>query len=160
MRQENIMVYIDALLNADCLRVSAGAYPTISITDLGQRVMREQEQVKLALEAGSAADDDEARILSATASQTYQLFCDGQTVADIARQRNLVVTTIEGHLIECLEAGLAVDVSRLVSESDREQIERSIAEHGLEGGLKPIRESLPESISYNMIRFVVASHAK
>src|SRR6185503_6702972 len=73
MRQEDIMVYIDALLGAACLRVSAGAYPTISITDLGQRVMREQEQVKLALDV-SSVDDDEARILSPTASQTYQLF--------------------------------------------------------------------------------------
>jgi ATP-dependent DNA helicase RecQ len=157
MRQEDIMVYIDALLSADCLRVSAGAYPTISITELGQRVMREQEQVKLALDVGSADDGDEARILSPTASQTYQLFCEGRTVEQIARQRNLVVTTIEGHLIECLEMGLAVDVSRLVSESDRAQIENSIARHGLEGGLKPIRESLPESISYNMIRFVAAA---
>jgi len=157
MRQEDIMGYIDALLSADCLRVSAGAYPTISITDLGQRVMREQEQVKLALELGSADEEEEARILSPTASQTYQLFGDGQTVAEIARQRNLVVTTIEGHLIECLEAGLAVDVSRLVSESDRAQIERTISEKGLEGGLKPIHEALPESISYNMIRFVVAA---
>ena len=157
MRQDDIMVYIDALLAADCLRVSAGAYPTISITDLGQRVMREQEQVKLALDVSSADDDDEARILSPTASQTYQLFCDGQTVEQIARQRSLVVTTIEGHLIECLETGLAVDVSRLVSETDRAEIESCIAAHGLEGGLKPIRESLPESISYNMIRFVVAT---
>jgi len=49
MRQEDIMVYIDALLGAACLRVSAGAYPTISVTELGERVMREQERIQLAL---------------------------------------------------------------------------------------------------------------
>jgi uncharacterized protein YpbB len=53
-----------------------------------------------------------------------------------------------------MSAGLTVDVSRLVSESDRAQIEKAIAEHGTEK-LKPIHESLPESITYNMIRFVV-----
>lgn len=49
MRQEDILLYIEALLSSGCLRVSAGTYPTVSITELGERVMREQEQVKLAL---------------------------------------------------------------------------------------------------------------
>ncbi len=49
VRLEDLLVYIDALCAADCLRVSAGAYPTVSITELGERVMREQEQIKLAL---------------------------------------------------------------------------------------------------------------
>jgi ATP-dependent DNA helicase RecQ len=49
MRQDDILFYIEALLGVGCLRVSAGTYPTVSITDLGERVMREQEQVELAL---------------------------------------------------------------------------------------------------------------
>ena len=49
MRQEDILLYIEALLSRGCLRVSAGSYPTVSITELGERVMREQEQVDLAL---------------------------------------------------------------------------------------------------------------
>jgi len=32
-----------------CLKVKGGAYPTISTTELGDRVMREQERVELAL---------------------------------------------------------------------------------------------------------------
>ena len=51
MRQEDILLYIEALLAAGCLRVSGGAYPTISITELGDRVMREQEPIELALGA-------------------------------------------------------------------------------------------------------------
>jgi ATP-dependent DNA helicase RecQ len=51
MRQDDILVYIDALVRSDCLRVSPGVYPTVSITELGERVMREQEQVELALPA-------------------------------------------------------------------------------------------------------------
>ena len=49
MRQEDIMLYVEALLEAGCLQVSAGAYPTISITELGERVMREQEKIALAI---------------------------------------------------------------------------------------------------------------
>jgi len=49
MAQDEVQFYIDALIAARCLRVSGGAYPTISTTDLGDRVMREQEQITLAL---------------------------------------------------------------------------------------------------------------
>lgn len=49
MKQDDILLYIDALCGGRCLQVSSGEYPTISITDLGNRVMREQERIELAL---------------------------------------------------------------------------------------------------------------
>jgi ATP-dependent DNA helicase RecQ len=49
MLQDEIQAYIDALIAARCLHVSRGAYPTISTTELGDRVMREQERIELAL---------------------------------------------------------------------------------------------------------------
>jgi ATP-dependent DNA helicase RecQ len=154
MRQDDILLYIDALCAARCLRVSSGEYPTISITDLGERVMREQERIQLALTDDGRAKDETEPLLPPTALQTFALFRNGQSVADIAAQRELVINTIEGHLVACIAAGLPVDLTKLVSDSDRTQIENAIAEHGTEK-LKPIRESLPESITYNMIRFVV-----
>jgi ATP-dependent DNA helicase RecQ len=157
--QDEILVYVDALCAADCLRISPGAYPTVSITELGSRVMREQERIELALpEDGQVVDEDDG-LLPQTALQTYTLFRNGNSVEEIATQRKLVTNTIEGHLIECISAGLAVDITKLVSESDRAQIEKAIAEHGIEK-LKPIHESLPESITYNMIRFVVEEHRR
>ena len=49
MLQDQIEIYVDALVAARCLKVKGGAYPTISTTELGDRVMREQEKVALAL---------------------------------------------------------------------------------------------------------------
>ncbi len=49
MRQEDILLYIEALCGARCMRVKPGSYPTISITKLGERVMREEERVELKL---------------------------------------------------------------------------------------------------------------
>ena len=49
MAQDEIQLYIDALVAARCLRVKGGAYPTISNTELGDRVMREQEKIMLSL---------------------------------------------------------------------------------------------------------------
>ncbi len=49
MKQEDLMGFIDALIAASCLRVKPGNYPTVSITELGERVMREREEVELCL---------------------------------------------------------------------------------------------------------------
>jgi ATP-dependent DNA helicase RecQ len=51
MAQDELEIYIDALIDARCLKVKPGAYPTISTTDLGDRVMREQELINLALKS-------------------------------------------------------------------------------------------------------------
>jgi ATP-dependent DNA helicase RecQ len=49
MSPEELEVYIETLITTDCLRVVGKQYPTISTTDLGDRVMREQETILLAL---------------------------------------------------------------------------------------------------------------
>jgi superfamily II DNA helicase RecQ len=157
MRQEELLAYIEALVTAGCLRVSPGEYPTVSLTQMGERVMREQEQVALALSESGKTNEVEEFILSRTASQTYALYCQGLSVEEIAQRRNFTTSTIEGHLLDCINADLPVDVSKFVSSEDRKQIERAITEHGI-GKLRPIRDSLPETISYNMIRFVMVEH--
>ena len=49
MPHDEIQLYVDALITARCLKVKPGAYPTVSTTDFGDRVMREQEKVELGL---------------------------------------------------------------------------------------------------------------
>jgi ATP-dependent DNA helicase RecQ len=49
MRQDDILLYIDLLVAASCLELTSGFYPTISITDRGDAVMRERERVELPL---------------------------------------------------------------------------------------------------------------
>ncbi|HKO61545.1 MAG TPA: RecQ family ATP-dependent DNA helicase [Pyrinomonadaceae bacterium] len=160
MRHEDVTLFIDALCAAGCLQVSKGEYPTVSITELGDRVMREQEMIELALpEDGHAPQKEEDGAPPRTAFQTLSLHRQGLSVGEIAAQRGLVPNTIESHLEECLRAGLPVDISKLVSPDARKQIERAIEAHGTEK-LKPIRESLPEDITYNQIRLVVAERGR
>src|SRR5690242_5441067 len=49
MASDELQTYVDALVARGCLKVKGGAYPTIATTELGDRVMREQERVELAL---------------------------------------------------------------------------------------------------------------
>jgi hypothetical protein len=156
MRQDDVMLYIETLVTARCLEISRGEYPTVSVTELGGRVMREQERVELGLPPmGELATGQEEFEPPKTILQTYTLYCQGLSLEEIAKQRNFVSSTIEGHLIDCIRAGLDVDISKLVSLPDCALIEKAIAEHGTDK-LRPLRNALPENITYNMIRFVVA----
>jgi ATP-dependent DNA helicase RecQ len=49
MANDELETYVDALVRSGCLKVKGGAYPTISTTDFGDRVMREQDRVELVL---------------------------------------------------------------------------------------------------------------
>jgi RecQ family ATP-dependent DNA helicase len=49
MTQDAIAEYIDALVSAGCLKLTAGAYPTVSLTPFGSDVMRERASVKVSL---------------------------------------------------------------------------------------------------------------
>jgi ATP-dependent DNA helicase RecQ len=170
MRQDDILLYIDALLAARCLQVSPGEYPTISITELGGRVMRERARVELALPMtlGPSSSDPSVSASGATGKpgtpsktieETYVLYREGLSLEEIARQRKYTRATIESHLVDCVRAGFSVEVSRFVPDTDRALIERAIAEHGTKK-LKPIHDSLPDSITYNMIRFVIADRRR
>jgi ATP-dependent DNA helicase RecQ len=159
MRQDDVMLFIEALCTAGCLLIDKGEYPTVSITELGNRVMREQERIQLAIPEGGHGPRNEEDAPPKTAFQTLALYRQGFSVVEIATQRGLVTNTIESHLEECLRAGLPVDISKLVSAEARARIEQAIDEHGTEK-LKPIRESLPEDITYNQIRFVVADRLR
>lgn len=163
MRHDDILIYVDALIQARCLRVNPGEYPTVSITELGERVMREQEGIKLVLPANSSADQfhisapisAEEGAPTNTMMATYALYQRGGSVEKIARERGCTKGTIEGHLIECVRLGFAVDIGQFVSDVNRALIEAAIAEHGTDR-LKPLHDSLPETITHNMIRFIIA----
>ncbi|HYX41827.1 MAG TPA: RecQ family ATP-dependent DNA helicase, partial [Pyrinomonadaceae bacterium] len=170
LTQEEIMLYVDALVAAGCLRISGGAYPTVALTALGNDVMRERAQVQLALPAQTApvvsprsatrADSEHERKPApaprvSTVEETYAFYQAGMTIEEISQERGLTVMTVEKHLAECIVAGRAFDVARHVNAEDRTLIELAIERLGTER-LKPLRDQLPRHITYRMLRFVVA----
>ena len=166
MTQDEILLYVDALVAAGCLHVAGGAYPTVSLTPLGGEVMRERACVQLRLpraapayatatRAGSRAGAAPAAPKTSTVDETYALHEQGLTVEEICAQRGLTEITLEGHLADCILRGRPFDVSQYVTPADRAQIEEAAARLGTER-LKPLREALPRHITYRMIRFVVA----
>ncbi|MDT7688743.1 MAG: ATP-dependent helicase RecQ [Acidobacteriota bacterium] len=169
--QDEILLYVDALVASGCLHVMGGTYPTISLTSLGSEVMRERASVQLRLPplytAPAYNADPPTRAARRTSSiaasapktntvdETYALYEQGLTVEEICARRGLTEITVEGHLADCILRGRAFDVSQYVNAEDRAHIEQVAAQIGTER-LKPLREALPRHITYRMIRFVVA----
>ena len=174
MTQDEILLYIDALVAAGALRVTGGNYPTVAITALGNDVMRERATIELALPIVAPAAPPQSSSSHAsrgsraaanvkavnaprvsTVDETYAFYEAGMTIEEISRERGIAEMTVEKHLADCILEGRPFDISQHVSAQDRALIEDAVRRLGDER-LKPLRDALPRHISYRMIRFVVA----
>ncbi|EMN7727319.1 DNA helicase RecQ [Bacillus cereus] len=82
--------------------------------------------------------------------ETYEMYKQGIDLNEIAKERNLSRQTIENHLISCYEDGMEVDWQSFVPAEYESLIETAV--QNAEGGLKSIKEQLPNEVSYFMIR--------
>jgi hypothetical protein len=88
---------------------------------------------------------------------SYDLFKEGKTISQIAEERQLSITTIEGHLAYYVGTG-EIPVTKFVSQ----ELTDLIASH-FEGSddftMGPVKVALGDQVSWSAIRFVV-SHLK
>jgi len=171
MTQDEILLYVDALVAAGCLQVTGDAYPTVALTGAGAEVMRERAEARLPLPplipapatgAGRARSSSSSpsslaagQPKTSTVDETWALYEQGLSVEEICQQRGLTEMTVEKHLADCIAEGRPFDLSRHLTEADRAEIVRAVEHLGADR-LKPLREALPRHITYRMIRFAVA----
>ena len=94
-----------------------------------------------------------------TKQQTYLLYKQGISLAEIAKQRNMALSTIEGHLTPFVASG-DVDINTLVEPKKQELIAKALVNFKQELGITSIKGSLPQTITYTEIRYMVALHNK
>lgn len=82
--------------------------------------------------------------------ETYEMYKDGVDLIDIAKERDLSRQTVENHLIRCHEEGMEVQWENFVPKQYESMIEDAVKR--ATGGLKSMKELLPEEVSYFMIR--------
>lgn len=89
---------------------------------------------------------------------TYNCYEEGLSLSEIADKRGFTTNTIIEHLRKCQSFGQTVDWSRFIDDPNKEEkILDAIKVLGLEK-LKPIKEALPEEISYEDIRLVIVKN--
>ncbi|MDA1677920.1 DNA helicase RecQ [Bacillus cereus group sp. TH152-1LC] len=82
--------------------------------------------------------------------ETYEMYKQAIDLDEIAKERGLSRQTVENHLIRCFEDGMEVDWNSFVPAEYESLIETAV--QNAEGGLKSIKEQLPNEVSYFMIR--------
>ena len=88
---------------------------------------------------------------------TYNYYLEGLDLDEIAAKRNFTVNTIIKHLEKCQKNGQVVDWSRFIDSTKEEKILYAIDKIGLER-LRPIKEALPEEISYEDIKITIVKN--
>ncbi len=90
---------------------------------------------------------------------TYDMYYgEGKSIKDIAKERELQVQTIQGHLLTCkTREDMAVDLDEFIEAQFEDQILETAQATGLES-LKAIKEQLPKDVTYFMIRAVLCKY--
>jgi ATP-dependent DNA helicase RecQ len=92
-----------------------------------------------------------------TVETTWMLWEKGGTLEEISRKQSLTRTTITEHLVQLINRGYSIDLNRVLSKEQIALIEEAIARAGSER-LAPIKVLLPQNVSYDEIRLVLAQY--
>ncbi|QOW10660.1 AAA family ATPase [Kaistella flava (ex Peng et al. 2021)] len=84
---------------------------------------------------------------------TFQLFEDGKTIPEIAKERGLVTETIYGHLAKFAEQGL-LDITRIFDKEKIKTFEKEFKK-GPHETLNDWKKALPNDFEFNEIRLLL-----
>jgi ATP-dependent DNA helicase RecQ len=106
--------------------------------------------------AGSRAVRRTREKMSRPAEETLQLLLEGKSLADIARIRDRQTASVTALIADLIEQGRAELPIQWINAEKRCTIEQACARLGYER-LQPLKDALPEEITYDDIRLVVAN---
>ena len=94
-----------------------------------------------------------------TAQVTLELYRSGKSIPEIAAERGLVETTIEGHLATAITNGEPLDPRAFYTPAEESEM-RAALDGYTEESLKPVYEHLEGRISYGKLRIYRAFEAR
>ncbi len=100
----------------------------------------------------------EKKIKTPTNEVTFKLFKEGKSIPEIAKERELVISTIEGHIAKCISSG-TIDILEVMDEEKISQINKALKENKADSIL-PAKKKLGEACSFGEIRMVLATKHK
>ena len=118
--------------------------------ELSSRI--KQKSAKRERKAGRERTNGKLRS-SDTKIETFTLYRSGKTIPEIATERGLATTTIEGHLSYFVQTG-EIDVLEFVKEDKIPAIKDAVESYGFEK-LAPLKEVLGDNYSYGEIKAVI-----
>jgi nucleoside-triphosphatase THEP1 len=108
---------------------------------------------KKGLALPDGAEEEAALAALSSPQNSFQLYKKGKTIEEIARERNMAPSTIEGHLSEFVATG-EISLHELVEEHKAKKIIEYIEKSRVKG-LNDLRTALGSEYTYSEIRFVI-----
>jgi nucleoside-triphosphatase THEP1 len=119
---------------------------------------RESQPTIAELKEHVKKEKQEKKEKGATQKISFDLYKSGKTVEEIAIERGMALTTIEGHLSHFISTG-DLNVHDFISDKKLQAILKVIEEIGTDQ-LSPVKQLLGEDYSYGEIRVAMAYHKK
>jgi ATP-dependent DNA helicase RecQ len=167
--QENVppfVIFADTALKDMCVKLPESRTEFLSVTGVGQNKLEKYGERFISAISAYLAEHPERRESADNSTvtkepskkttpdshlETYTFYKEKMSVDEIADHRKLALSTVENHLIQCMQEGMDVQMEDLIPERYVPKIEDAIQQAGGEK-LKPIKELLPEEVSYFMIK--------
>jgi ATP-dependent DNA helicase RecQ len=164
LTQPQIVTLTDALISARYLRLSGGDLPVLTLTPLGFEALKARAALPIRIPGLTLEDDTVERWKmrserSDTVMETFDLFKQGLTPAQIAAERGLKEDTIYTHLSRLIGDG-KVELRQAIPPEIEAQIVKAIAAIEDTTRLSPIKAVLPDEILYGQIKCVLAAYAE
>ena len=162
VKQSDIEALIGQLIEMGHIKVIGGEYPVLSLTPRGENAIKQKESIALDLPKSLGATElrrAKAKLeAGGTVEYTAKLFAEGLKPEQIARERGLTVQTIYDHFAQLIERR-RISVEQVVADDIRAKVEKAIQKVGSTQYLSPIKSLLPDEISFEIIRCVIAAYA-
>lgn len=162
LTQAQLIALIDNLIQARYLRISGGKLPVLGLTPAGAKVLEARAALPVSIPGLADIQDAPAPRPSQTpkiptTQITLGFFQDGLTPTQIAEKRHLAEQTIYNHLAKLIAAG-EIDLSEIVPPEIEAQVLGAVETVGTAAQLTPLKAALPEDISFDQIKCVLAAH--
>lgn len=159
LKQERITAIIDALIETRYLALTGDRLPVLTLSSTGLAALKARAAIPLPVRVtasikGVAQQAQGGAAPSTTVIETLALYRQGLTPAQIAEARGRSINTIYGHLAQLI-AEEEVELDRVVAADVIARVRAVLEEIGTER-LAPIKERLPDTISYGEIKCVIA----
>jgi ATP-dependent DNA helicase RecQ len=160
------VIFSDAALKDMCARLPKTSEEFLTVSGVGEHKLKKYglqfiQAIRLFCDAHPERQPDQLQAAAPKKAakkavgdshlETFQLHQQTLSVEEIAQKRELTLSTVENHLIQCAQQGMEVDFNRLIPAEYIPLLQKAVEEVGRDR-LKPIKEQLPEEVSYFMIK--------
>ncbi len=153
---------IDAMIRDKYLQQDGGDKPVLQASVLGLEVIKYRAALPLRVDlspihSGENKKKEPSLKKFTTVQATYQLFKQGLSPTEIAVQRGLAESTIYSHCSHLISEQ-KIELREIVPKEIETQVVEAISLVGDSNALFPIKALLPDEISYDQIKCVLAAY--